>query len=340
MLRHLTHTALFARILDRRSPLLPSFFQSRASSTFFHSSAAGLNPRDDQEGGEVEGDGEQPAEWETEEIIAKENLEEDVELEASRPCPVEDEEVYEGDEVIGEVGEHGDMAGEGGKANEGIEAEIYLSRKIIYVDKPDHSAAHLSNVSKEPMYKLHKENPIVNSVDKLAADYRIRKQRLHAILWLKEIEKKGEEELEHPLEDDIEKDLEELFTPRVSSTVTYPKYEAKPEGWEGNIKSEAQMQAQLSAKEEQMLVEEFEQRMNFNKKQIAGFVRNHIMSRRRPVDGWSYMVEELGLERKRGTSGGHRFAVEPDGTRRKVNDLEKDFLGREKVRPRRRSSAR
>ncbi|KAJ7275145.1 hypothetical protein O6H91_Y393100 [Diphasiastrum complanatum] len=323
MLRHLTHTALFARILDRRSPLLPSFFQSRASSTFFHSSAAGLNPRDDQEGGEVEGDGEQPAEWETEEIIAKENLEEDVELEA----------------------------------NEGIEAEIYLSRKIIYVDKPDHSAAHLSNVSKEPMYKLHKENPIVNSVDKLAADYRIRKQRLHAILWLKEIEKKGEEELEHPLEDDIEKDLEELFTPRVSSTVkpldsaihgekhvrvpsTYPKYEAKPEGWEGNIKSEAQMQAQLSAKEEQMLVEEFEQRMNFNKKQIAGFVRNHIMSRRRPVDGWSYMVEELGLERKRGTSGGHRFAVEPDGTRRKVNDLEKDFLGREKVRPRRRSSAR
>ncbi|KAJ7295781.1 hypothetical protein O6H91_Y164400 [Diphasiastrum complanatum] len=361
MLRHLRQTAVFARILAPRSPLVSLLSQRRANWKSFHSSAAGLKVGDGEHG-EVQEDVEESAGLEGEEVLGEEDVggDDEVAWEAPRRLPrreEDEEDAYEGEGGDGEAGDFG--GGDREKSKEEIEADIYLSRKIIYLDgvKPDHSAAHLSDASKERMYKLHKEDPKVNTVDKLAADYRIRKQRVHAILWLKETEKKQEEELGHPLEDDIEKEFEEMFTPWVSNTgkpleaaihgekhvavpSTYPKYEIKPEGWEGNIKSEAQIQEELSAKEEEMLVEEFEQQMNFNKKKIAGLVKTHIMSRRRPADGWSYMVEELGLEGKRGKGGGHRFVVEPDGTKRKLNDLEKDFLRREKVRPRRRPSAR
>ncbi|EFJ06705.1 hypothetical protein SELMODRAFT_115729, partial [Selaginella moellendorffii] len=65
--------------------------------------------------------------------------------------------------------------------------------------------------------------------------------------------------------------------------------------------------------------------------QIYGFVKTHIMSRRRPIDGWSYMVEDLGLESKRGRSGGIRSVTEPDGTRRTLNEEERMWTKRERV---------
>ncbi|KAG0475278.1 hypothetical protein HPP92_014964 [Vanilla planifolia] len=45
------------------------------------------------------------------------------------------------------------------------------------------------------MYKLHKENPEVYTIERLAKDYRIMRQRVHAILWLKEMEEEEEKKL-------------------------------------------------------------------------------------------------------------------------------------------------
>lgn len=34
--------------------------------------------------------------------------------------------------------------------------------------------------------------------------------------------------------------------------------------------------------------------------QIASFIKTHIFSRRRPIDGWKYMIEELGPNARKG----------------------------------------
>ncbi|KAM2052957.1 hypothetical protein ACFX1T_002656 [Malus domestica] len=49
------------------------------------------------------------------------------------------------------------------------------------------------------MYKKHKENPEVYTVERLAKDYRITRQRVHAILWLKELEEEEEKMKENEM---------------------------------------------------------------------------------------------------------------------------------------------
>eukprot|EP00850_Spirogloea_muscicola_P012650 SM000082S22892 [mRNA] locus=s82:393706:399992:- [translate_table: standard] len=95
-------------------------------------------------------------------------------------------------------------------------------------------------------------------------------------------------------------------------------------------------QDEASAKEEIMLVKHFEQRLSFNKKQMEGVILTKRESRRRPPEGWSYLVEELGREHRRGLSGGKKFVALPDGSQRDLNELEKMFVKRETVIPRRR----
>ncbi|GKD35892.1 hypothetical protein Tco_1251401 [Tanacetum coccineum] len=54
---------------------------------------------------------------------------------------------------------------------------------------------------------------------------------------------------------------------------------------------------EMSQREEDILVQEYERRIAFSKFQIASF------SGRRPIDGWKYMIEELGPDAKRGSKG-------------------------------------
>ncbi|GJZ82797.1 hypothetical protein Tco_0647970 [Tanacetum coccineum] len=59
----------------------------------------------------------------------------------------------------------------------------------------------------------------------------------------------------------------------------------------------------MSQREEDSLVHEYERRIAFSKFQIAScFIKQHIFSRRRPIDGWKYMIEELGPNAKRSVS--------------------------------------
>ncbi|XP_057472802.1 protein GAMETE CELL DEFECTIVE 1, mitochondrial-like [Actinidia eriantha] len=89
-------------------------------------------------------------------------------------------------------------------------------------------------------------------------------------------------------------------------------------------------------KEDEMLYQEFVQKMNFNKMKMAGKVKCHKYSRRRPDEGWNIMVEKLGPRGKRGNGGGWKFMSMPDGSSRALNEMEKMYVRRETPRRRRR----
>ncbi|KAL1569815.1 protein GAMETE CELL DEFECTIVE 1, mitochondrial-like [Salvia divinorum] len=147
------------------------------------------------------------------------------------------------------------------------------------------------------------------SLENIKRDYRLTKQKIHAGLWAKEIEKLEEAKLGNFVSgaDDIEKLLDsasEIFDSANndlgSSTVANSELKNKPDGWETTSKNPEGNVWDMSQREEDILVQEFERRIAFNKFQIASFIKTHIFSRRRPVDGWKYMIEVIGPNAKKG----------------------------------------
>ncbi|KAM0961702.1 hypothetical protein ACFX13_021367 [Malus domestica] len=150
------------------------------------------------------------------------------------------------------------------------------------------------------------------SLESLKKDYRVKKQRIHAGLWMKEIEKQEEAKLVDSNSigggDDIERlldscsdifdspnnDLENSKAPSASD------YKNKPDGWETTSKAPEGNIWEMTQREEDILLQEFERRIAYNKFQIASFIKTHIFSRRRPIDGWKYMIEELGPNARKG----------------------------------------
>ncbi|PKA51316.1 hypothetical protein AXF42_Ash002679 [Apostasia shenzhenica] len=140
-------------------------------------------------------------------------------------------------------------------------------------------------------------------------DYRVRKQRIHGGLWMKEIEKMEESKLGgYSGGDDIDRLLDscaEIFDAgnidlNHSKVPSTSEFKTKPDGWEATAKSQDGSVWDISQREEDILLQEFERRMAFNKFQIASFIKTHIFSRRRPIDGWKYMIEVIGPNAKRG----------------------------------------
>lgn len=204
-------------------------------------------------------------------------------------------------------------------------------------------------LEKEEMWEKHKKDPQEWTVEKLAEEFNVCKARVHAILWLWDMRKHGGEvkSAEEETKDFLDRlaydgDGKPCRLPHmgedkwVTPWNTKPNYKIMPEDWEGSVRTEEEAIEEASAKEEAMMLEEFIRRMEYNKLQMAGLVQQHKHSRCRPVGGWTYLVEKLGPEGKRGKRGGFRFVVTADGVRRKLNDLEKLTLKREAVRPRRR----
>ncbi|ONI30777.1 hypothetical protein PRUPE_1G272100 [Prunus persica] len=165
------------------------------------------------------------------------------------------------------------------------------------------------------------------SLDSIKKDYRVKKQRIHAGLWMKEIEKQEEAKLADSNSvgggDDIERlldscsdifdsannDLENSKVPSASD------FKNKPDGWETTSKAKDGNVWEMTQREEDILLQEFERRIAYNKFQclsvllvvnstpcclIASFIKTHIFSRRRPIDGWKYMIEELGPNARKG----------------------------------------
>lgn len=72
------------------------------------------------------------------------------------------------------------------------------------VREPGARGSYLKDSEKQEMYRLHKEDPSTYTVERLAKDFRIMRQRVHAILWLKEMEEEEERKRGQPLDDSIE----------------------------------------------------------------------------------------------------------------------------------------
>ncbi|KAJ8747059.1 hypothetical protein K2173_013157 [Erythroxylum novogranatense] len=221
-----------------------------------------------------------------------------------------------------------------------------ISVLMKQVREPGARGSYLKDLEKSEMYRLHKENPEVYTVERLAKDYRIMRQRVHAILWLKEMEEEEEKKLGHPLDDSVELLLDtcpEFFNSHdrefhVASLRYKPDFKVMPEDWDGTSRDPDEVHYEISKKEDDMLYEEFVQRLNFNKMKFAGKVKCHKYSRRRPTEGWNMTVEKLGARGKRGGGGGGgwKFVSMPDGSSRPLNETEKMYVKRETPRRRRR----
>ncbi|XP_074555889.1 protein GAMETE CELL DEFECTIVE 1, mitochondrial [Curcuma longa] len=158
--------------------------------------------------------------------------------------------------------------------------------------------------------------PAEGVVEKTTCDYRLRKQRIHAGLWMKEIEKMEEAKLGGSnASDDLDRLLDscsEIFDTgnigqddsKIPSTT---EFKTKPDGWETTSKSRDGNIWEISQREEDILLQEFERRIAFSKFQLASFIKTHIFSRRRPVDGWKYMIEVIGPNARRGKGGVQRL---------------------------------
>ncbi|GFP84310.1 hypothetical protein PHJA_000574700 [Phtheirospermum japonicum] len=214
---------------------------------------------------------------------------------------------------------------------------------ISIVREPGARGSYLKDSEKAEMYKKHKENPEVYTIERLAKEYRIMRQRVHAILWLKELEEEEEKKLGRPLDDGIELLLDtfpEFFNSHdrefhVASLPYKPDFKVMPEGWDGTTRDPDEVHYEISMKEDEMLYQEFVHRMNFNKMKMAKKVKCHKYSRRRPDEGWTFTVEKLGPRGKRGNGGGLKFISEANGSSRPLNEFEKMFVKRETPRRRR-----
>ncbi|KMZ57460.1 Mucin-related protein [Zostera marina] len=154
-------------------------------------------------------------------------------------------------------------------------------------------------------------------------DYRLRKQRIHASLWMKEIEKNEESRLGLGNGDEPSGDIDvlldscsEIFDCNSNpETSTLPsELKNKPDGWEncssskGGAGGDGEKNVwEVTQREEDILLQEFERRIAFSKFQIASFIKTHIFSRRRPIDGWKYMIEELGPNARKGKGSVQRM---------------------------------
>ncbi|EPS73514.1 hypothetical protein M569_01239, partial [Genlisea aurea] len=161
------------------------------------------------------------------------------------------------------------------------------------------------SAKKEAPNDTETATPALYSLENIKKDYRLTKQRIHAGLWVKEIEKLEEAKLGEAIsgahDDDIDKFLDsasEIFDSgnnELKAAGSSSELKNKPDGWEATSKSsDGGSIWDMSRREEDVLVQEYERRIAFNKFQIASFIKTHIFSRRRPIDGWKYMIEEIG----------------------------------------------
>eukprot|EP00252_Welwitschia_mirabilis_P009943 TRINITY_DN22906_c0_g1_i1.p1 TRINITY_DN22906_c0_g1~~TRINITY_DN22906_c0_g1_i1.p1 ORF type:complete len:393 (+),score=68.03 TRINITY_DN22906_c0_g1_i1:127-1305(+) len=210
------------------------------------------------------------------------------------------------------------------------------------IECPGLRGEYLKDSDKQEMYRLHKENPEVYTVERLAKDFRVLRQRVHAILWLKEDEEEMEKRM-GPLDDAVERLIDaapEFFITsdkefHVARLALRPKFRVMPEDWDGTIKDLDEKLWEISQKEDRRMYEDFVLRMQLNKAKMAGKVKCHPVSRARPPEGWSMTIEKLPERSRDKKEAGRRFVSLPDGSSRQLNDLEKLFLKTEKKQARR-----
>lgn len=192
-----------------------------------------------------------------------------------------------------------------------LSSEVDAETKAFVEDMTDNWDQRRKSPKSQQQKELGNSNSLY-SLENVKKDYRLKKQRIHAGLWAKEIEKQEEAKLGDSMGgaggDDIEKLLDscsEIFDfanndLSNSKTPGLSDIKSNPDGWETTSKAQDGNIWEMSQREEDILLQEFERRIAFSKFQIASFIKTHIFSRRRPIDGWKYMIEELGPNARKG----------------------------------------
>ncbi|CAM8919373.1 unnamed protein product [Rhodiola kirilowii] len=171
------------------------------------------------------------------------------------------------------------------------------SQLLKQAKEPGTRGSHLSESDKAKIYTLHNGDPEVNTVEKLARDFKIMRQRVHAILWLKKDKEEREKKLGHSLnnEDNALESSESNYREfHVASLPYKPAFKVMPEDWDGMPKDMDEVLYEISKKEDDMCYEEFLQKFEFNMRKLKGEIKCHKHSRRREDNGWKLTVEKLG----------------------------------------------
>eukprot|EP00250_Pteridium_aquilinum_P005008 c15174_g2_i1 orf=158-1261(+) len=184
-------------------------------------------------------------------------------------------------------------------------------------------------LSRDVMSFQKGDMPRQHDLTPCAEEYNVRKARVHASLWQQEMKKQAGEATS--VEGNPDAELSDSFSDtRVGKESSgWDPNKTMPEDWETFDPSEGQFYDDSPGKEEAMMFEEFDKRRERNRILIASFVKQHLYGRRRPVDGWKYILNNFGLENK-GEKGSALGGRQMTG-----NDLEKLALKSESRRLRR-----
>jgi len=201
--------------------------------------------------------------------------------------------------------------------------------------------ARLSDRAKTQMYAMHVEDPETWNVDALAVKYRIRKQRVGAILALKASEAEHVRENKH-LYHECEAAVESAAgtvdvgtgARHIAAVPTMPMFRvvnAFEHGHDAKPKRFVEA-SELARKQERMLVREFFERLEYNTGVRGKGLRRE--NRRthappRPVGGYALHVTPLGKTTE------DPYIAYKDGTRRPLNEDEAEHA-RQKTPKRRR----
>ena len=202
--------------------------------------------------------------------------------------------------------------------------------------------ALLSDRVKTAMYLMHKEDPETWTMSALAEKYKIREQRVGAIIALKRSEERhveNNETLYHELETLMEQSYGTVDIGsgerHVADVPTAPMFQTVS-GYERGRSARPKKfveASELARREERILVREFFERLRYNTLETGASL--HRVSRRasapkRPEGGYALHVTPLGdtpLE---------PYIAHKDGTQRALNDDEREYVRRRTPKPRRR----
>ena len=226
-------------------------------------------------------------------------------------------------------------------------------------NNPNIRNAHLSDRTKTKMYMMHLKDPVTWDVSRLAEQYKIRQQRVMAILALKKIQQQHLSDTKKTTYPHLEAAWEEIHgsedrgtgEKHVRIVPELPRFQVVSAGTTpeelDKILPKYQSPEAKAEKEEVILVKRFKDNLSYNMKETAPSLNRTGRIRRphkRPVGGWGLMVVPMVESNSKKTHArakreGWRveadepYVAYPDGTRREVNDDEKVMFQRRKSRP-------
>ncbi|KAK9829019.1 hypothetical protein WJX72_003438 [[Myrmecia] bisecta] len=186
----------------------------------------------------------------------------------------------------------------------------------------------LSDEAKDMIYAYHKDQKMPS--EQLAEMFRVRQQRILAIIALKELEEQARAGGE-ALADDLQEGMEGEggFCPADEVVGTGERHYKLVYNADGNVDEAASNRA--AAREEAELVAEFADRLQYNLGKVGGGIVRHSRKAKAPVrpeEGWSLVVRPL-------EGGAKPYVAQADGGRRELTHDEQLYLERMKPKPRR-----